>query len=367
MINNDELVALDLDVGSDEWREFRKGDGPDEMPKVGGSTISKIMGLNPYVGPHDLWLYMTGRASRQEVYGDEDENEALWWGKEVEPLVLKRFQEQRPDLNIYPEHRTFQSTEHPWMTCSPDGFAEPTNGDGIDRVIEAKCKFSVWRQDFKIDIEDDASSDDIPFEYLCQAQWNAGVLGLPKTVVPARLTTNKESIVFNVYEVDFDPDLFKSLKDRAEEFILSVQNDEEPDSLTEQQRGKLLDQMYESPESEEVKEHEKADILISEYREVKDEIDQIENEYEDRAEEQKGDLEKKKDRLENEIKSLIGEDEGVKGESFRALWRPQKRWYIGQGGVDLLREEYPDVFEELTENDHLSSSEWRTFSDAKLD
>lgn len=366
MLDNDDLIALDLEVGSDEWKSFRKGEAGDGVPKVGGSTISKIMGLNPYVGPQDLWLYMTGRADEEEIYGDEDNNESLWWGTHVEPLILKRFQETRPDLNVYPEHRTFQSQERPWMTCSPDGFAQPSNSGEIDRVIEAKCKFSVWRQDFRVDISEEDSSDDIPFEYLCQAQWNAGVLGLDRTVVPARLTTSKESIVFNVYEVEFDEELFGNLVDKAEEFILAVKNDERPPSLSEEDRSDLLDRMYNKPESEDLVEDEDADVLISEFREVKDEISEIEDDFDSRKDEQTKALREKKEELENEIKERIGDDLGIKGEAFRAKWTPITRWYIKSEAIEVLEDECPELLEELKERGLIYKREYRNLYDSEL-
>ena len=54
---------------------------------IGGSDAATILGLNPYASPYTLWADKTSRLPVQP------DNEAMRQGRDLEPYVVRRFEE----------------------------------------------------------------------------------------------------------------------------------------------------------------------------------------------------------------------------------------------------------------------------------
>lgn len=70
-----------LRIGRDEWLRERLG-------SIGGSDAGAILGLNPYRSPYTVWAEKTGRLPEQE------DNEAMRQGRDLEAYVAQRFVEK---------------------------------------------------------------------------------------------------------------------------------------------------------------------------------------------------------------------------------------------------------------------------------
>lgn len=106
---------------SAEWFSYRRS-------KIGGSDCGGILGLNPYMSPHDVWL------SKQEGYVGRD-NPAMRQGREREDEALRLF-EQESGYLMSP--KVMISSTVPYLMASLDGY------DAIDgnKAVEVKCPFS---------------------------------------------------------------------------------------------------------------------------------------------------------------------------------------------------------------------------------
>ncbi len=67
-------------LNHEQWLELRK-------KGIGGSEAAAIIGLTPYITPYKLWAEKTGRLPEQE------DNEAMRQGRDLEEYVAKRFEE----------------------------------------------------------------------------------------------------------------------------------------------------------------------------------------------------------------------------------------------------------------------------------
>lgn len=56
---------------------------------IGGTDIGAIIGVNPWKGPMDVYLEKIGITEPQE------DNEAMWWGREMEPTLAKRYAKEK--------------------------------------------------------------------------------------------------------------------------------------------------------------------------------------------------------------------------------------------------------------------------------
>lgn len=70
------------DMSRSEWLQERaKG--------IGGSDAGIILGVNKFRTPFELWLEKTGQVEPQET-----DNEAIYWGNQMENVVAKEFEKR---------------------------------------------------------------------------------------------------------------------------------------------------------------------------------------------------------------------------------------------------------------------------------
>jgi putative phage-type endonuclease len=93
---------------------------------LGGSTIAAACGVDPYTSPIRLWLAMTGRVPVEE-------NEAMTWGRRLQPVILDGVRERYAVEDCYSEYR---DPELPWLVGHPDALGV---GPDDGTVFEAKA------------------------------------------------------------------------------------------------------------------------------------------------------------------------------------------------------------------------------------
>lgn len=170
---------------------------------IGASEIGAIAGLNPFKGPLDVWARKLGLV-------EDDAGEAADWGNRLEPVIAAAYAE-REGVELA-ECGTLQAPDEPWMLATPDRIILPTPADALLEI-----KAPGLRQAHRWG---EQGSDEIPEEYLAQAQWQMEVTRrakgwLVECVHFAVLLGGQE---LRRYSVAYDPELAGSLVEIGREF-----------------------------------------------------------------------------------------------------------------------------------------------------
>ena len=166
---------------------------------IGSSDISAIVGVNPYRGPHDVWLRKMGLAE------DEVDNpDAVWLGHEMEPVSGRRY-EREMGTSIKPGPGTQRDAVRPWMVATTD--FERTDGS---RIVE--CKFVGQRVAWAWSTD---QTDGAPYYVLTQAQWQMHVRGIKRCDIAVIFGGTAE---FRIYELEYNESLTNKLISLAEAF-----------------------------------------------------------------------------------------------------------------------------------------------------
>jgi putative phage-type endonuclease len=132
---------------------------------IGGSMVSTICGLNKWESAYTAWAKFTGKIDSQIP-----DSPAMEWGRRLEAVVLDKFADEHPELQVIREVGTWQNEGRPYQIANPDGLA--IEADGSLSVIEIKtARFP-----------DDWESG-VPLYYLTQVQWYMSCLGLARAYV----------------------------------------------------------------------------------------------------------------------------------------------------------------------------------------
>jgi putative phage-type endonuclease len=155
-INTANLLGI-FEADSEEWHAARKD-------SIGGSEISTILGLNPFESPYALWAKKTGK-----IPSSIEPNWAVRFGKAFEYPILKLWQEEHPEYEIFTTG-TYQDSLLPFRHANPDALARhKETGEWI--VIEVKTGRQTW--------------EELPAGYYAQVQHYLDVLGLQKAALVA--------------------------------------------------------------------------------------------------------------------------------------------------------------------------------------
>lgn len=128
---------------------------------IGGSDAGVIAGVNPWKSPWKLWMEKTGQAEPDDL----SDNEAVYWGTALEPLVADRFTEVT-GKKVHKQGMVV-SDKYPWLFANVDRLVV-----GEDSGLEIKTANAR--------AEDAWSGDNIPDSYYLQCQHYMLVTGLSK-------------------------------------------------------------------------------------------------------------------------------------------------------------------------------------------
>lgn len=189
-----ELVALDAGEGTDLWRQLREG-------AITSSRIAAVLGLSPWESPFSLWHRMAGLVDEQPV------NDLMHWGAKLEPLILDEYALRRSvvgcALKVKPG--LFRHRNRTWQMATPDAL----NGD---RIVETKYSpmMDGWG---------DEGTDQIPVYYRAQVQWQMDVFGFSFADIAVFFGGSGE---YREYVVEYDPEDIHVMRDRALDFLDSL-------------------------------------------------------------------------------------------------------------------------------------------------
>ena len=217
------LVSTE-NLSTEEWLRWRqKG--------IGGSDVAPILGISKWSSAIDIWLSKTNQ-KRDEVV----ENEAMTWGKILEPVIRDRFREVT-GRKVIEVHAILQNEEHPFMIADIDGLT--TDDSGEPAILECKCVSEFKRSEWETDI---------PVYYRTQVEHYLAVTGLSTAFVAALIGGN----TFVIREVHADKEMQAMLVAVEADFWRKVINMERPQPDASDACKELLDSIYRGGISEQV-------------------------------------------------------------------------------------------------------------------
>ena len=186
-LNTSNVYADTRKMSREEWLESRRNG-------IGGSDASAILGVNPYSSPLKVYMDKIGKGV------EEEENEAMRQGRDLEPYVAERFCEYT-GLKVKKCNRILQHPEYPWMLANIDRQV-------IGQNAGLECKTTSAFSKFKFD------QGEINPHYYWQSMHYMAVTGAEKWYV-AVLVQGKD---FQVFGLDRDEDAIATLIEAEREF-----------------------------------------------------------------------------------------------------------------------------------------------------
>lgn len=319
---------------------------------VGSSDIPVLAGLFRRRGQttRQLWKVKTGREDGFRG------NQATWWGRQLEGLVLKEWVERHVDKEVgmpfylsYLRDRSHRQLkiktearhpEYPFALAHADLLVE----DGEGWIQEAKSHrfFAARRKDdpdYGYD-DEDFSQNGVPASEFLQVQWQLFCYGAPQGGVSTLIDTSD----YREYgPVIADARIQEKCLALAERFWWHVEHDREPKPET---WGDIAD-MFPEPRDTTAMVSGRDEYVVREMIGRKEMIAA-----------QRKKLEAELEDLKNAVGLMLGENKYLTDAEGNVLARSQ-----GGSREDLsvkkLRAEKPALYEELVEAGYITKRSWR--------
>ncbi len=284
---------------------------------IGGSDVGTILGLNKYRTAFELWLEKTGQVEPIQV-----DNEAIYWGNEMENVVAKEF-EKRTGKKVRRANFMFSHPNYPYLRANVDRFVV-----GESSVLECKTASAYLAKEWE--------SDEIPDSYLVQVQHYLGVTGREKGYIAVLIGGNR----FVWKEIERDEELIKMIFNATKHFWeYNVEQGIPPELDGSSAAEQYLKEKYDRAEKD------KEIVLPAEYKKLLEQYKQIKSDEKLIATAKK--------EVENKIKSSLEDAEtGIAGD-FIVTWKNQSRTSVDS---KALKEKFPDIHKEV-----LKTSTFRKF------
>ena len=276
------------------------------MSGIGGSDVASVVGRNRWMSPYKLWAIKTGTIEPDDL----SDNEAVYWGREEEEIVAKRF--TRDTGKKVRKCGMLQDEEYPFFLAN------------IDRWLD---KEKVGLEIKTASYDDEWKDDEVPEEYYCQCQWYMGVTGAKKWYIAVKINNRK----FIWKEIPRNEDDIKYLRESALNFWQNnVLAGVSPDVDGCESTTEVLRKQYEQEQGMEVALPSAAAVLLERW----DELKQI-----------KAQADAELTEIQNRLMACLGlAKKGTIGDRV-VTWSNQK----GRETVSVkdLKQKYPDVYREL--------------------
>lgn len=185
-----------LEMSREEWLASRK-------QYIGGSDVSAILGLNPYKNRMDLYFEKVN-----ELAVEEPDNDRLWFGREVEPVIAKRFAEEY-GLTVKIDNKIRTNREHPFLAANIDRLIESVDERGPG-ILEIKTTNKFYAETWE---------NEIPEMWLTQLYHYMSVTGYRWAYIAYLVDRD-----FHVFYVERDEEVDQVIK-RIEEKLVSFWKD----------------------------------------------------------------------------------------------------------------------------------------------
>jgi len=267
---------------------------------IGGSDIAAVMGKSRYKTPYRLWCEKTGR-----IENTVSNIEAVQLGTELEEFVAQTFA-KRTDKPVRKAPKAYQHPDYPFMVAHVDRLIT-----GSDELLECKTCSA-----YKLDEWQNA----IPKEYVLQVMWYLGITGRKKGWIACLIGGQR----FDYKSIEFDPELFNLMVERAKDFYNMVQTDTPPLILPDD--DETLAELYPT-NTEDIVEAEEFNERAAYLQELKMHRDEINGEIKE---------------IETELKAKIGENMGILTDRYKITWKVQTSRTLD---TDRLKEDIKNIDE----------------------
>ena len=279
-----------------------------DFGKIGGTTVSAIVGQNPWETPYSAYLKL-----RREV-DDTPDNTAMARGRRYEPIVADIFAGGHPEYRIAHNRKGTDAPEcyvhekYSFLVGHPDRLLYDADSDKLVAGLEIKT--SNWANSR---LYGEEGTDAIPAHYLIQCQWYAGLAKLPVWRVAVAFLDDDGILKRNrEFTVIADAELFDALVERAVDFYENNVLTGTPPKMTtvDETTKRWIEQRY--PQNVEPIESAtpQEEQVMARYIARKDAFDAAQRELEE---------------AEAALKLAIGARDGLESESFgKVTWRRQK-------------------------------------------
>lgn len=285
-------------MGREEWLALRK-------TGIGGSDAGTVCGINPYSSAMKLFYDKTGK----EV--EEQENEAMRQGHDLENYVAQRFTEAT-GLKVRRSNYMYRNTEYPFMIADVDRLVV-----GEDAGLECKTASAYQADKWK--------DGDIPLHYMLQCYHYMAVTG-KRTWYIAAVILGKE---FVYHKLEWDNELIESLihaEKRFWEDYIIPQKMPNPDGS--KICNEVLNQYFHSAKDKSVVKLVGFDEKLDRRAEIIKQVDSLQQEL---------------TYIEQEIKLFMQENERAFSEKYRISWVNVKSIRLD---TKLLKQEKPEIYKE---------------------
>lgn len=290
-------------------REMSRFEWLQERAKgIGGSDAGIILGLNKYRTAFELWLEKTGQVDPQEI-----DNEAIYWGNEMENVVAKEF-EKRTGKKVRRTNFMYSHPNYPFIKANVDRLVV-----GESAVLECKTASAYLAKEWE--------GEEVPATYLVQVQHYLGVTGKEKGYIAVLIGGNK----FIWKEIERDEELIKMIFDAERHFwSYHVQQGNAPELDGSSAAEQYLKEKYAQAEKD------KEIILPGEYQELI-------NQYEKVKSDEKL-IKTARTEIENKLKAELQDAEiGLTNTHF-VTWKNQSRTSVDS---KALKEKFPDIYQQV--------------------
>lgn len=273
----------------------------DRKNMIGGSDIAAILGLSRFKTPLRLWAEKVGEVEPEDL----STMESVELGIELEDFVAKKFQ-RKTGLKVRRAPKIYSHEKYDFLRCQVDRLIE-----GTDELLEVKTT-SAW-------MEKHWAGEEIPQDYICQVIWQLGMTGRAVGHIAVLIGGQK----FRTRRLIADKELFSMMVEQALNFWKCVQERIPP-------MASGLDNPF----------------IVELYPQHGDQIQQV-DELNDKIAllmQTKGsiaELEKTQDEIEAQLKSIIGNNLGIRTKEYFVTWKEQIR-----KGVDVERLKESGLYEQ---------------------
>ncbi len=255
---------------------------------IGGTDISRIMGVNPWGGPLDVYLDKLGL--RDPIAPTE----VMEWGVALEPAILARYASIVNCPVERPAPCSLHDSDYPFLIGSPDGLQV---GNPIGVEVKTASSEEGWGEE---------GTDRIPTHYLLQCQWYLMLSRYRRWDVAVLFRGSK----FRLYSVFPDSDLQDQMQTAAVEFWMRNVVPQIPPKMDGSRGAKeYLARKYPVHTGDILAADAEAETLALMLRESRRRL---------------ADQEQIVQKIENLFKARIGENAGIRGLGWLATWKQTK-------------------------------------------
>lgn len=227
---------------------------------IGASEIAIAAGLSPYATPLELYQRKRG------LIGPLEDNDAMRLGRLLEPVVKAEYCHKTGSILIDSNPPMYRHPTHIGIVATPDGIVSQSE------LLE--CKTTSWRMK---SYWGDPESDQIPDQYLCQAQAQLAVMGAEVCHVACLF----DGAVLKSYRVMRNDELIQMLIAAAVELLERIRDQRPPEpDWSHPSTPSLIRNMHQSIEDTRIELTAEEVGLWQRYETLGDTIKELESERE---------------------------------------------------------------------------------------